>query len=950
MLICGGQIWPQTTVPPTNPDEGRLLQTLSALPADQLASIPQLLLENAPAANEHFWKSLIASGTTAREQRDFARSLFYFAVARQVAQKISNQTLEGLALYQTGLTTTYQWQLDKAIEVYLQSSVLLKQAQANQHLVYVMADLGALYCYQQNYAAAKEYSAQSLALARQLSPEIRAATPRPDGVATALANLGAVARWKGDYQNALDYLRQALEQFQLLARSNPDFRVQAAQMQVEIGRVYRVEGDYVQALVAFNEALVTARTVKERNVLGDMLNSVGLLYLEQRDYQQAVSLFQQSLTINREVKDERNISLNLLNLGVTLYRQARYTEALAALREGYDICERIKFADGVLAAGAVIGTVLRLQGQLTAAQEWLTKSLALAEKANDQNRLAEVFWQQGETFLAASQTTAALAAGNRALEIAKRNRIANLVYLSAIVMGKAYFAQQNYEQAKLYFTQAIQQIEDLRWQVAGVESSSVTFFGDKVEPYQQMAALLVAQNKPLEALLYAERAKGRVLLDVMRGGHNNLKAYLAPSEQAELARLQSNISQLAEQAGLSDTAARLAAARLNYEAYQNDLYTAHPEAQRRRGLTTPLTPDDLAQMVPVGTAYLEYVITPERAYLFTILRPDREAPPQVSVVRLNVTASALAAQTGQLHDRVAGRSPLAPASARALYNVLLAPVAQQLAGVESVLIVPDGCLWNVPFQALLNGEGKYLLEDYAISYAPSLSILREMKQKPARSRVVPNATLLAFGNPLLTVTATAAAPKDEDCPLPGAEQEVAALAALVGSNHSQVFTGGKASEAAFRASAASYRTLHFATHGILDNQHPLYSYLRLARTGPAPDSDGRLEAREIMEMSLDADLAVLSACHTADGKISAGEGVIGMSWAFFVAGCRTTVVSQWAVNSEATSAFMEHFYRGLSNGQTKAKALRTASLAIRQEARYRHPFYWAGFVAIGSPD
>ena len=116
------------------------------------------------------------------------------------------------------------------------------------------------------------------------------------------------------------------------------------------------------------------------------------------------------------------------------------------------------------------------------------------------------------------------------------------------------------------------------------------------------------------------------------------------------------------------------------------------------------------------------------------------------------------------------------------------------------------------------------------------------------------------------------------------------------------------------------------------------------------ESDGRLEAQEIMEMSLDADLAVLSACHTADGKISAGEGVIGMSWAFFVAGCRTTVVSQWAVNSEATSALMVHFYRGLSNGQTKAKALRNASLAIRQEARYRHPFYWAGFVAIGSSE
>jgi CHAT domain-containing protein len=255
-------------------------------------------------------------------------------------------------------------------------------------------------------------------------------------------------------------------------------------------------------------------------------------------------------------------------------------------------------------------------------------------------------------------------------------------------------------------------------------------------------------------------------------------------------------------------------------------------------------------------------------------------------------------------------------------------------------------LWNVPFQALVDGAGKYLLEDYAISYAPSLSVWREMKRKS--SGAASPTTLLALGNPLLTVKAAGSVSPAEDCPLPGAEQEVTAIAALTGSGQSRVLIGRQASEAAFRASAANYRTLHLATHGILDNQQPLYSYLRLARTGPAPDTDGRLEAHEILEMSLNADLAVLSACHTADGKISAGEGIVGMSWAFFVAGCRATVVSQWAVNSEATAALMAHFYRGLAQGQTPAQALRGASLALRQEARYRQPFYWAGFVLLGA--
>lgn len=111
-----------------------------------------------------------------------------------------------------------------------------------------------------------------------------------------------------------------------------------------------------------------------------------------------------------------------------------------------------------------------------------------------------------------------------------------------------------------------------------------------------------------------------------------------------------------------------------------------------------------------------------------------------------------------------------------------------------------------------------------------------------------------------------------------------------------------------------------------------------------------------MNMNIHADLAVLSACETARGKIGAGEGVIGMAWAFFVAGCRTTVVSQWKVNSASTAQMMVNFYKHLKpstrqstqDGGTKAKALRLAALELMKDVRYRHPFYWAGFVMVGS--
>jgi CHAT domain-containing protein len=112
-----------------------------------------------------------------------------------------------------------------------------------------------------------------------------------------------------------------------------------------------------------------------------------------------------------------------------------------------------------------------------------------------------------------------------------------------------------------------------------------------------------------------------------------------------------------------------------------------------------------------------------------------------------------------------------------------------------------------------------------------------------------------------------------------------------------------------------------------------------------------LEAREIMNMKLNADLAVLSACETANGRISPGEGVVGTSWAFFVAGTRSILITQWKVNSASTSRLMVNFYQGLESNrikQDKAKALQEATLRLMKVSQYRHPFYWAGFVMVGS--
>jgi CHAT domain-containing protein len=184
-------------------------------------------------------------------------------------------------------------------------------------------------------------------------------------------------------------------------------------------------------------------------------------------------------------------------------------------------------------------------------------------------------------------------------------------------------------------------------------------------------------------------------------------------------------------------------------------------------------------------------------------------------------------------------------------------------------------------------------------------------------------------------------------PLPEAGEEVKALARLYGAARSKVYVGPEAREDRVTSEAGRASILHFTTHGTLNNAAPTYSYLTLAEGGPR--DDGLLEAWELMQLDLKAQLAVLSACETARGRIGAGEGVIGFSWAMFIAGVPATVVSQWKVESASTRDLMVNFHRSLISpaGPTKADALREAALKLMRNPETSHPFYWAGFVLVG---
>jgi len=253
----------------------------------------------------------------------------------------------------------------------------------------------------------------------------------------------------------------------------------------------------------------------------------------------------------------------------------------------------------------------------------------------------------------------------------------------------------------------------------------------------------------------------------------------------------------------------------------------------------------------------------------------------------------------------------------------------------------------------MNDKNQYLVEQAAVSYAPSLTALKEMSKKARARKGDASMELVAFGNPIVAKATSDRVKKvfmNENLePLPESERLVNELGKMYGPNRSKVYVGNQAREETAKVESPKYRIVQFATHGILNNVSPMYSHLVLAQNEKNPNEDGLLEAWEMKDLDLKADMVILSACETARGRISNGEGVIGMSWAMFIAGTPTTVASQWKVESSSTTDLMLEFHRQLLTGKgvSKAEALRRAELKLMRTPRYKHPSYWAGFVIVG---
>lgn len=832
---------------------------------------------------------------------DEARQALLAADEELIAQPLVD------ALISQGHEQRRRGQYTLALISYRAARGLAERLGDRRGLALALSNIGASHSLQSDYAQGLPFLEQGLKLAEELNDKTISGFT--------LNVIGGVHRLLGNMELALDFLQRSLklseEQGNQAATANALYT---------LGTVYSALGDQAQALSYYERSLALTSDPGFRH---ETLLAIGNLHRQQGHYELALDYYQQSLRLTEE-SGIKTSSLLLNSIGIVHRLQGKPDLALEFYQRALALAEAagVKSEKGLILNN--IGIIHRTRGQYEQAIKIYEQSLKLRESIGDRSGEAFVLYNLAFSHYQQGRRQEALAYAERAITLARQVNNPAPLWNALLTKAAVYKDRGQRDAARQAYEDAIAVIEEIREQVAGGASDAQRFFENKVFPYHALVALLAEQGQIGAALPIAERAKARALLDVIHSGRANLSKSLSNAEQEQEKRLNRELATLNTQltreqrraqpdaARVTTLKAELQKTRLAFEAFQSTLYAAHPELRTQRGEAQPITLDEVAALVPnTQTALLEFVVSDEQVLLFVFTK-GQTTKVTAQLYTLPIKAEALSERAAAFRQNLARRDPEFGQAARELYELLVKPAAAQLHGKTHLVIVPDGPLWNLPFQALQSTPNRYLIETHAVSYVPSLTVLREMiKRRPRQPARAANATLLALGNPALgteTVKRAKTVLLDEKFdPLPEAEAQVKQLAAIYGAQGSRVYTGAEAREERIKNEAGNYRLLHLATHGVLNDASPLYSHLLLAQTaesGKEAREDGLLEAWELMKLDLNADLVVLSACETARGRVGAGEGVIGLTWALFVAGCPRTVVSQWKVESASTTELM----------------------------------------------
>ena len=886
-------------------------------------------------------------------QGDASHAFAYCNKALRLSRETTDRRGEAQALNNIGEAQSFT-DMKQALASFQQALALLKAHEDRKLQAHLLTNIGYIYTDWSDVHEAASYYNQALA--------IWSVTGDLSGEARTTNALGVLHSKLGEKQKALTEHTRARELFRTIGNRPGELTAITG-----LGYVYDSMGQKRRALEQYTEALAISRAVGQREGEMVLLIHVGNVQNAMGKKEEAKASYEAALKLSRVLGDTRVQAYTLTFLGEIFEADRDHNQALT----------------------------------------YYQRALLLSRISEDKRGEASVLNHLGHIYENTQRRTLALKHYNSALALQLATKDRQGEALTRYNIAISYREYGDLKQAQQEIETSLSVIESLRTDV-GSHDLRLSYFASVQQYYSFYIDLLMQKHKSepasgfeVAAFQASERARARNLLDMLtearadiyqsvdpllKEKEHNLRQTLGAKSERQLRLLGGGTYSAEEAGGLEKEISDLTFELENTRAQLRERSPRYAELTEPR----PLSLKNVQDMLDENTLLLEYALGDERSYLWAVEKtgmsayelPKREEIERIAQ-RLYGLLSGRQLQRGESIAEYEARAKEADEQylpqALELGQMILGPVSEKL-GTKRLLIVADGALLLVPFSALMvtassatsanqsQHEPAPLMLDHDIVSLPSaatLAVLRSMtaNRKPAAKTVAVFADPVYERNdPRLKAKADETSSTNQTDVDLSLIDTGSGIARLLGSAEEADIVQMAPRGAGLKAlgfdanldtvrssSIAEYRILHFATHGIFNNEHPGLSGLILSLYDKeARPRAGFLRLQEIYSLNLPVDLVVLSACDTALGKEIDGEGLIGLTRGFMNAGATGVVASLWKVDEDATAELMKYFYAGvLQEGLAPATALRNAQIKMWQHKRRQAPYYWAAFVLHG---
>jgi len=860
-------------------------------------------------------------------------------------------------------------QFKEAEELAKQALELSQKMRDQKRILVAMLYLGSAYYDQGRRQESLDVMQNAAALARE--------TGNRKGLSRALNNIAGVLGDMGRYEESISYLNQCLD----VAHELGDEPMQFTAL-LNVGQLYIRLGDPDKAEAPLIESLRIGRALKHSDLVSNpskvaseaALRVLGDMEIAREHFQDALKYLDQARESHPDSAQEQVELLN--SIAVVHQRVGESQKAEEALQEAMPIAEKANSASYPMLV-ANLGEAQESLGQLSEGLASENDALTGLRKTGGNPDLEwEIERRIGHIDRALTRNDEALAH--------YENSIHTIESLRAVALntesGRASFSARS----RAVYAEAADLLYDMDRQSEAFEMAE----RGRARAFLDMLAMS-RSGVPDERTPEQRQQEDSKLARITAVQKQLWKPDLSPAEEKKIKT-------------------ELTSAEDDLERFHVEVRRSNPRyasVHYPEPISVSLIQKNL---LANGSMLVEFLLGDKRSLLWVvskqkvtvgILPPRKEIEDEVTAYRKALTekTSALTLRASLTEIQRLGKH---------LYDSLFQAVANAVPAGSTLIIVPDGNLGYLPFESLIvgsrhvpSGEAHplYMLDKFAITYGPSASALVAVRDintgNHERAKM-----LLAFGDPVVqpeatsaktppatggvrsadgvpdanaektttpTIVPPASAALGANSPdtvsqeyaergfslsrLPFTRDEVLGISKLYPASQRQIYLAEDSREETVKSEKLdAYRYIHFASHGFIDESHPGRSGILFSRM-PNSSEDGVLQMGEIMRLKLNAELVTLSACSTGLGKLVNGEGILGLTRAFFYAGARNVTVSLWNVNDSATATLMKSFYGNLNQGLSKSAALRQAKLALLhgKNVTWSQPYFWAPFILVG---